>query len=137
MTSSTPSAPGISGALSLRIVAVAALVAEIVIHAYLAPDHLAEMPYIGVSFVGASVALTGVLVWMLARPLDPRPWLAGALLCVGMAALFVVSRTVGLPNYHEAWTSDSALGLWCLPPEVAFVACALRAVPVARLRTVL
>lgn len=123
--------------LPVRLLAAAALVAEIVIHAYLAPAHLAEIPYIGASFVLAAVASTGVLGWLLVRPRDPRPWLAGALLCVGMGVLFVVSRTVGLPDYHEAWTSDSALGLWCLPPELLFVACALRAVPAARLRTAL
>jgi hypothetical protein len=41
-----------------------------------------------------------------------------------MAVLFVVSRVVGLPDYHESWTSDSSLGLWALPPEAVFLALA-------------
>jgi hypothetical protein len=43
-----------------------------------------------------------------------------------MAALFVISRSVGLPDYHEAWTSDDGLGLVCFVPEALFVACAIR-----------
>jgi hypothetical protein len=123
--------------LILQLVAAAALVVEIVVHAALAPDHLVEMPYIGASFVGVSVLLTTVLVGLLLRPRNPLPWLAGAALCVGMCATFVVSRTVGLPDYHEAWTSDNGMGLVCIPPEILFVACALRAVPAASLRRAL
>jgi hypothetical protein len=52
-----------------------------------------------------------------------------------MAVLFVVSRTFGLPDYHEAWTSDSALGLWCLVPEAIFVACAATVLPAVRGRS--
>jgi hypothetical protein len=43
-----------------------------------------------------------------------------------MAVLFVISRTLGLPGYREAWTSDGGLGLVCLVPEALFVACAIR-----------
>jgi hypothetical protein len=123
--------------LGLRLAAAAALVVEIVVHAELAPDHLAEMPYIGASFVAASVLLTANLVALFVLPRDRRPWLAGAAMCAGMCALFVVSRTVGLPGYHESWTSDNGIGLVCIPPEVLFVACALRAVPAAQLRRAL
>lgn len=123
--------------LGLRLVAAASLVVEIVIHAALAPDHLQEMPYIGASFVAASVVLTVFLGALLLRPRDPRPWVAGGLLCAGMCALFVISRTAGLPGYHEAWTSDSGLGLACLPPEFLFLACAVKVLPGASLRTAL
>jgi hypothetical protein len=109
----------------MRYLAAAMLFAEIVIHVYLTPDHLREMPYIGVSFAAASVLLTIALVAILAAPDRTAGWLLGAALCVGMAVAFVISRAIGLPEYHEAWTSDHALGLVCLPPEAVFVLCAL------------
>jgi hypothetical protein len=111
----------------MRHLAAAMLLAEIVIHVYLAPDHLHEVPYIGVSFVLASVLLTVALVAILVAPRRPSGWLLGAALCVGMAGAFVISRVTGLPDYHEAWTSDHALGLISLPPEAVFVLCALLA----------
>jgi hypothetical protein len=79
--------------------------------------------------------LTGVLVGLVVWPADRSLWQAGLVLSAGMAALFVISRTLGLPDYHEAWTSDDALGLWCLVPEALFVACAVRALPAARGRS--
>lgn len=111
---------------ALRALAATALVANIAIHIALAPDHLKELPYIGAGFVAAAILLSGVLVGLLVWPGDRSLWLTGAVLSVGMAALFVISRTLGLPDYHEAWTSDSALGLWCFLPEATFVACAIR-----------
>ena len=111
----------------MRYLAAAMLLAEIVVHIYLAPDHLHEVPYIGVSFVFASVLLIVALIALLAVPQRPGGWLLGAALCVGMALAFVVSRVTGLPDYHEAWTSDHALGLISLPPEAVFVLCALLA----------
>jgi hypothetical protein len=103
----------------VRYAAALMLAAEIAIHVYLAPDHLEEMPYIGMGFVVASVLCAVALVLVL---LDhPAGWLLGTALCVGMAVLFVISRLVGLPGYHEEWTSDSSLGLWSLVPEALFV----------------
>jgi hypothetical protein len=112
---------------SLRLAGVAMLVLEISIHGYLAPDHLREIPYVGVLFVAASGVLTVVLVGILTRPRAGAVWQGGAVVCAGMALAFVTSRTVGLPGLHEGWTSDAGLGLLSLPPEVAFVGCALGA----------
>jgi hypothetical protein len=103
----------------VRSAAAVMLVIEIAIHVYLAPAHLAEMPYIGVGFVVASVLSAVALVLVLMD--RPVGWLLGTALCLGMAGLFVVSRIVGLPGYHEAWTSDHSLGLWALLPEAVFV----------------
>ncbi|HZC73322.1 MAG TPA: hypothetical protein VE442_21685 [Jatrophihabitans sp.] len=122
-----PGAASAAPGTALRCLAALALAANIAIHVYLAPDHIAEIPYIGAGFVAASMLLGGVLVGLLLWPADRSTWLAGAVLSAGMAALFVVSRTLGLPDYHEAWTSDSALGLWCLAPEAVFVVCAIEA----------
>lgn len=123
-------APGVA----VRVLAFAALAANIAIHAYLAPDHLEEMPYIGVSFVVAAILLAGLLIGLVCWPRESWPWLTGAALSFGMAVLFVVSRTAGLPDYHEAWTSDGALGLWCLVPEAIFLACAATVLPAVRRR---
>jgi hypothetical protein len=106
----------------VRFSAALMLAAEIAIHVYLAPDHLAELPYIGVGFVVASVLCAVALLLVLCE--RRAGWLLGTALCVGMAGVFVVSRVVGLPDYHEAWTSDSSLGLWSLLPEAGFVALA-------------
>jgi hypothetical protein len=103
----------------VRFAAALMLAAEIAIHVYLAPDHLAELPYIGVGFVVASVLCAVALLLVLCE--RRAGWLLGTALCVGMAGVFVVSRVVGLPDYHEAWTSDSSLGLWSLLLEAGFV----------------
>ena len=117
---------------AIRSMAAVMLAVEIAVHAKLAPDHLREIPYIGAGFVIAAVLLTGVLVAIVVRPDQQLPWLIGALLCVGMAGLFVVSRVTGLPGFHESWTSDSGLGLVALPPELIFVLCAWAALATGR-----
>jgi hypothetical protein len=108
----------------VRVTGAAMLDLEIAIHVALAPDHLHEIPYIGAGFVLASVLLTAALVAIVVAPDRALGWQAGAALCIGMAVLFVASRTVGLPAYDEAWTSDAGLGLWALAPEAVFVWCA-------------
>lgn len=47
-----------------------------------------------------------------------------------MFALFVVSRTVGLPGYHEPWDK---IGIASLVLEALFVAAAIANVAVARI----
>jgi len=103
----------------LRYAAAVMLALEIAIHVYLTPAHLEEMAYIGVGFAIASLLCAVALVLVLRD--RPAGWLLGTALCLGMAGLFVVSRVVGLPGYHEDWTSDSSLGLWALIPEAVFV----------------
>jgi hypothetical protein len=108
----------------------AALALEIAVHAALVPDHLAEMPYVGVLFALSVVLLVPSLVVLVVRP-GAAAWLAGAALCAGLAVAFVVSRTVGLPGYHEAWTTDHSLGLVSLAGDAAYLA----AVPWRSVRT--
>jgi len=99
------------------------LAGEIVIHAALAPDHLSEIPYIGAGFVLASVLLGLALLGVVAG--RRAGWLLGAAVCVGTATLFVLSRTTGLPGFHEEWSSDGGLGVASLPLETVFLACAI------------
>ncbi|MFJ5551002.1 hypothetical protein [Streptomyces sp. NPDC093225] len=86
--------------LSLRAVAAACALLSAVDHLYLAPEHLEEMPYMGILFL---IGGTGLLVVAAGLALtDPRPaWVGGALLNAGMLLGFALSRTVGLPDYHE------------------------------------
>jgi hypothetical protein len=109
-----------------QVTAAAILVVEIAIHVALAPAHLDEVPYIGVLFVVASVLLTVALAAILIAPRNPLGWYLGSALCAGMAAAFVISRATGLPDYHEAWSSDGGLGLISLPPELLFSIIAIR-----------
>jgi hypothetical protein len=113
---------------ALRWTAIVLAAVEVGIHAYLAPSHLAEKPYVGVLFVAADVLLAGVLLSLLTGRVRPVGWLLGAGVCAGMFAGFVLSRTTGLPGYHETWSSDHWLGVASLPPEVVFILCAVYAV---------
>ena len=117
----------------VRTVAVFALAGEIAVHAVLTPDHLREVPYIGMLFLVTSIVLTAVAVGIVVAPRSDLVWYSGAAVCGGAVLGFVASRTLGLPDFHEAWTSDSGLGLVVLPIGVLFVLCALWGRPAGRL----
>ena len=104
----------------IRFVAATMLAIEIAIHVDLAPDHLHEIPYIGAGFVLSSVLLAIALVGVVMDA--PAGWLLGGATCVGMAGLFILSRTTGLPGFHEAWTSDNNLGIYALAFEAGYLA---------------
>ena len=118
---------------ALRITAALMAAVEVGVHAYLAPAHLEEVPYIGALFVASAVLLAAVIVGLWTR-LEALAWVGGSAICAGMFVAFLVSRSVGLPDYHEAWTSDNALGLVSLPPELLFLACAVAALRVPAVR---
>ncbi|MBJ7331969.1 MAG: hypothetical protein JHC95_18880 [Solirubrobacteraceae bacterium] len=88
------------------------------IHLILAPEYLSEETYIGVLFIGAAITC-GAVAAVLWRRDEPLAWGIGALTCAGMFAGFVLSRTVGLPGFHEAEWELS--GLITLVADAAFV----------------
>ena len=94
------------------------------IHLILAPEYFSEQAYIGVLFVLGAIAL-GVFALRLWRTDDVPSWLLGALTMAGMGIGFVLSRTVGLPGFHESEWELS--GLICLVLEAGFVVAAARA----------
>ena len=94
------------------------------IHLVLAPEYFSEQAYIGVLFVLGAIAL-GAFALRLWRGDDVPAWLLGALTMAGMGVGFVLSRTVGLPGFHESEWELS--GLICLVLEVGFVGLAARA----------
>ena len=94
------------------------------IHLILAPEYFSEQAYIGVLFVLGAIAL-GAFALRLWRGDDVPSWLLGALTMAGMGVGFVLSRTVGLPGFHEGEWELS--GLVCLLLEAGFVGVAARA----------
>ena len=94
------------------------------LHLVLAPEYLGQQAYVGVLFVlgGIAACVLAVRLW---RTDDQLSWAAAAALAAGMAAGFVMSRTVGLPGFHESdW---EASGLLSVVLEAGVVAAALRA----------
>jgi len=89
------------------------------VHLVLAPEYFSEQAYIGVLFVlgGLTLAVLGYRLW---RADDVAAWVLGALAMAGMGLGFVLSRTTGLPGFHESEWELS--GLICLVLEAAFVA---------------
>jgi hypothetical protein len=93
------------------------------IHAFEAPDHLEEQTYIGVLFVlnaiGALIAAIGMVRG------SRSAWTLGLLVAAGAFVSFVLSRTTGLPGYHE--TEWEPLGILSLILEAGYVLVAARA----------
>lgn len=109
-----------------RRLAAAAMAAAALIHLVLIPEYLEEQAYIGVLFA-VSVPPSAWLAAVLWRRPDTRAWVVGALLALGMAGAFVVSRTVGLPGFDESGEWEP-LGLASLVVELGFAVLAVGAV---------
>ena len=107
-----------------RRASAAALGAVGAIHLALVPEYASEQAYIGVLFALGGLALVAFAV-RLWRADDVPSWLLGALTMAGMGIGFVLSRTVGLPGFHESEWELS--GVVCLLLEAGFVGAAARA----------
>lgn len=99
-----------------RAAAVAVALAG-VLHLVLVPEYLAELPWLGVSFLVAAAG-TGWAAYRLWRRDDPAAWAVGAALSAGMIVGFLLSRTVGLFGYLSP---DVAEGVPALLVELAFL----------------
>jgi uncharacterized membrane protein YciS (DUF1049 family) len=99
------------------------------IHAVLASEYLQEQTYIGVLFIAGAIAgaMVAVRLWM--RD-DLAAWALGAVIAAGMGVGFILSRTVGLPGFHESEWELS--GLLSVLLEAAFFGAAVPAL--ARIR---
>jgi len=71
-----------------------------IIHLVLAPEYLGEQAYIGGLFIAGGLSTIALAAWLWTRS-QPVAWLGAALVCAGMAVGFILSRTVGLPGFHE------------------------------------
>ena len=95
------------------------------IHLVLAPEYFNSQPYVGVLFLGGAAAC-GYVAAKLWRGRDiARDWLLGTATAVGMFAGFVLSRTVGLPGFHESEWELS--GIVSMLLEAGFVGAAVAA----------
>jgi hypothetical protein len=99
--------------------AAAALIAAVgLIHLYLAPEYLSEHLYIGCLFVatGAACAVVAPRLWFRG---GQAAWLLGGAVAAGTLAGFLLSRTVGLPGFHE--TEWELLGIVSIVVEALFL----------------
>jgi hypothetical protein len=101
----------------VRLLLVVGLVASAAIHAAVVREHLSEWPAAGLFFIALTVAELAVAGLLLARR-HPAGLVAAAVVSVGPLAVWLVSRTAGLPLGPEAGTPE-AVGL----PDL--VACSL------------
>ena len=114
----------------VKYAAMAALLAQGVIHLIEAPQMYAEVPYLGVLFVltlaGAVVASVGMLrdeAW---------GWLLGFATAAGPLAGYILSRSVGIPLLHETAVANilEPLGVACVAAEALVVMLAARAISI-------
>ncbi len=95
-----------------------------VLHLILAPEYLSEQLYIGVLFILGGLALCGMAVRLWLSD-DVPSWLLGALTMAAMGIGFILSRTTGLPGFHESEWEFS--GIIALVLEAGFVGASIRA----------
>jgi hypothetical protein len=110
------------------ILAALLLVAVGVVHLIDGPASLSDMAYVGGLELALVAAAVPLAVLLCTRPL-PELWHAAGALCTLALAVFVASRTVGLPGATEDighW--GQTLGLVNVVTELAVIALAAYAV---------
>jgi drug/metabolite transporter (DMT)-like permease len=107
------------GTLDKRRAAALVIAAVGAIHLLLVPEYLDEQPYLGILFaLGAAVcALVSTRLWQFD---DAASWVLGAIAAAGMGIGFVMSRTTGLPGFHESEWELS--GIVSVLLEISFIA---------------
>ena len=89
--------------MSLRDVLTVTIAVSIGVHAALAPEHWRERPALGIGFALAAATLAATAVWVQASASETSVF-AALLLLAGLTALYLVSRTRGLPlTRREEW----------------------------------
>ncbi|MEO6142901.1 MAG: hypothetical protein ABIP19_02900 [Dermatophilaceae bacterium] len=83
-------------AYDLRLLLATGLLGSAALHAAVVPQHLSEWPAAGVFFIVLVAAHLAVAGLLLARP-QPTVVLAAAIASIGPLALWVYSRTIGMP----------------------------------------
>jgi hypothetical protein len=104
-----------------RRLAAGAIAATGALHLILAPEYMSEQAYVGVLFILGGITAIGIAIRLWIRE-DAGAWALGSLVAAGMAVGFVLSRTVGLPGFHESEWELS--GLVSLALEAGFLALA-------------
>jgi hypothetical protein len=96
-----------SRAADLRLLLVGALVAAAAVHAAVVPEHLSEWPAAGMFFILLSIWELAVAGLLLARIEQRLMLLAAAAVSLGPLALWLVSRTAGLPFGPQPGLAES------------------------------
>jgi hypothetical protein len=100
-TRAGPTAPAPELGEALRAVAVAALAGAAVIHFAYAPSHFDEQASHGVFFLVVAWAQVAAALGLARWRNRPEPWLAAAVLSAGVLAVWLGSRTIGVPESHH------------------------------------
>jgi hypothetical protein len=96
---------------NLRKGVAVALAATGALHLVLTPEYSEEQAYLGVLFVVGGLAAIG-LAWAVWTRADARALVLGTLVALGMGVGFILSRTVGLPGFHETeWELSGLVSL--------------------------
>lgn len=106
---------------TLSRIGAGALAATGALHLVLAPEYLSEKTYVGVLFILGGIASLALATLTWTRN-DMRALVAGALVAGGMGVGFVLSRTTGLPGYHEGEWEFSGLISVALEAIVVYAA---------------
>jgi hypothetical protein len=81
------------------------------IHGALTPSHFEERAAAGIGFVGATVLLAALAVWLTRRPTAALPLAGAAAALTGLLASYALAATTGLPLLHPDAASVDGLGL--------------------------
>lgn len=110
--------------LAATVVVLAAAVSA-GIHAGLVPEHLEEMPLLGVSFILAVLSLIAVGVAVGSHPRSQLPASLAALLFGALTLAYVASRTTGLPFLEPDPEVVDSIGIVTVAVQVTGAAAAL------------
>ena len=111
--------------LTSRRIASGALALTGLIHLALAPEYMSEQAYIGALFIAGGISTIALAAWLWFRN-QPVAWIGAALVSAGMAVGFILSRTVGLPGFHESeWVLSGVISVLLEIGVVCLAAAAL------------
>jgi len=102
----------------------AALVSAYV-HLALTPEHMKEMPALGIAFIVSVVLSLAVGFSVVLKPDAKWPAQAAALLFSGLVFAYVASRTTGLPLLEPVPEPLDLVGVLTVAAELAGLAAAL------------
>jgi hypothetical protein len=94
-----------------RSLLVAACAFSAGVHLAITPEHLSEMPPIGVSFIVATVALAVTVGALIRLPESPWPPLAAAALFAGMIVAYAMTRAAAIPGLDETPEAVDVVGV--------------------------